>query len=483
MHYLRLIGKKPRIFLAGVLVTCLVFAALRFKITPNEVLIIKRDTSVQWAGVSDVQPSYHDKFDLFDETSDIRGPDPTILKHPAADDSSSRLSLATHQSKPTNTEIYQRARHARQVCLEQPTNLLGISSEQLVFSRIEISQEWNYLFCPILKVGSTFLRRAFYSLDIYGKVTNPYLIPIERALKGEIHTLNEMIPLTRPLAKRFLSLSSSFLIVREPLSRLLSGYMDKLYAPNPFYWDRIGKYIVDKYRSEESREEDKCGSTVTFKEFLEYVADEELDNLRINQRDPHFTPAYDQCKVCALNYTLIGKMESFREDVYAIMHQIGLDVSQDQIVEWSSGVVRDAIMDSVESPFEWKIKVSGCISWYNSLRRVWRKLQTRGIIPLEEKFPWTEEEIERSITAEDFISKAHLTHLAADKASLKKQKKEVLAMAYSSVDKETIRKVLEAFGPDFDLFQYDKHPDFLFDHEFINQVVHTLPDIFDYENI
>ena len=70
--------------------------------------------------------------------------------------------------------------------------------------------------------------------------------------------------------------------------------------------------------------------------------------------------------------------------------------------------------------------------WSSALKRVWRKLQSRAIIPLEEKFPFTESR-SNIIKAKEFIATAYRTYLRADKARLKRQKREVLAMVFKTV--------------------------------------------------
>ena len=153
------------------------------------------------------------------------------------------------------------------------------------------------MFCPIFRVSSTFLTRLFYSLRLFGEVKNPYRIPIGQALQAKTHNLNELLPLKGSPAQKFLSNATSFLLVREPLSRLFSGFMNKLFAPNPYFWNKVGNYIVSRY-------------------------------------------SLDIC------------------------------VTKDQLADWKKDVVKDAIIDSVESPFLWRHRVSKCMPWSSSMKRV-----------------------------------------------------------------------------------------------------------------
>ena len=346
------------------------------------------------------------------------------------------------------------------------------------YFQINIDQERNYAFCPIFKAGTTFLRRAFYSVDFYGFLTNPYNIPINRALRRPRQNLLELSPPERPQAQQFISGANSFLVVREPFVRLLSGYMDKLFAPNPYFWEQIGRYAVSKYRAHTTRRERACGADLTFNEAAQYVVDVELNKDARAHGDIHFLPAYDLCKVCSMNYTMVGKLETLNKDVHSILQELNIHVSADDLEMWRRDATKDAIKDSVESAFSRRSSIRMCMSWSTALRRIWRKLQSRAIIPLEEDFPFSEKQAESSITAKQFILAAHNAHLRAGKARLNRQKKEVLAMAFQTLDRQTLSKFLKVFAPDFTLFQYDIQPDFIFNKTFVAEVG-VLPNIFD----
>ena len=54
------------------------------------------------------------------------------------------------------------------------------------------------------------------------------------------------------------------MFTREPYSKLLSGYIDKLFAPNPYFWNVIGRFIIQKFRKYPSLRSLECGHDVTF---------------------------------------------------------------------------------------------------------------------------------------------------------------------------------------------------------------------------
>ncbi|KAK3799724.1 hypothetical protein RRG08_017425 [Elysia crispata] len=373
--------------------------------------------------------------------ADLSEPGIDQLQHSTEDLKVSKNALLSRQDavqqnvgQGPESQVFVLAKHVRHACQGREEELAGLTKSNNSYQQISVDWQRRSMFCPIFKTSSTYLRRLFYTLDANGRLRNPYSITIDQALHVKTNSLIELLPLNGPKAQEFFSDVTSFLFVREPLARLLSGYVDKLFAPNPFYWNKTGTYMVSKYRPYATPMEKVCGHDLTFSEFVQYIVDGELDPEAKDYRDPHFTPAYDQCKVCHLNYTLVGKMEAFNTDMFDILKLLNIDITREQLTEWKKDVVKDAIIDSVESPFGWRAKVRMCISWQSALRRVWRKLQSRAIIPLEEKFPFSEHQIER-LTAQDFIIAAHYTHLRANKARLKRQKKEILAMAYNTIDR------------------------------------------------
>ena len=358
-----------------------------------------------------------------------------------------------------------RIQHLQRECQGKQSELFGLSTEKWAYGRIEVSQRHNYMYCPLLKVGSTFFRRLFYAMNLGKKVRSPYDIAIQRALNGKRDVLSKM---TSFLSHRFLKTMNpaSIMFVREPFSRLLSGYTDKLFAPNPYFWQEIGVHIVTtirhNYTTPPPKSKKICAHDVTFSEFIKYVIDAERTDS--DKRDAHFTPTYDQCKPCSLNYTVIGKMDSFLPDVAYTLEQLGNPVSKETLKIWAKQATADAIDDSTYSPFGWKRGIRKCMTWEQALKRIWRKLQIRGIILFSDTFPWSGNDTS-SVTLKHFQNTVKVLHSKSDKNLLKQQKLDVLAEAYSTVSEEDIRSILELFMPDFTLFQYNPKPDFIFDDD------------------
>ena len=141
----------------------------------------------------------------------------------------------------------------------------------------------------------------------------------------------------------------------------------------------------------------------------------------------------------------------FQTHQFKHFQSFSLGVTKDQSADWKKDVVKDAIIDSVDSPFLWRHRVSKCMSWYSVLKSVWRKLQSRAINPLEEKFPFSES-WSNFIKAKEFIAIAYRTYLRAYKARLNSQKRQVLSMAYKTVQPIFVTKLLKNLVFDLGFF-------------------------------
>ena len=53
------------------------------------------------------------------------------------------------------------------------------------------------------------------------------------------------------------------MFTREPYSKLLSGYVDKLWAPNPYFWGTVGSHAIKAFRKPQ-RSDVRCAHDLTF---------------------------------------------------------------------------------------------------------------------------------------------------------------------------------------------------------------------------
>nr|KAG5686591.1 hypothetical protein BaRGS_019489 [Batillaria attramentaria] len=260
--------------------------------------------------------------------------------------------------------------------------------------------------------------------------------------------------------RRFLREATKNLFVRDPYSRMFSAYVDKVFAPNPYYWKEWGIPSVRKSRRGNRGKSVVCGHDVTFAEVMSYAAK------RFTNSELHFTSAFRRCKPCEFKYDVIGKMETFAEDLRYLSNRLNLSLAgYFKSAEFRNDINKDAIEDSIASPFSWMHDIRKCMTKHEAGLRIWRKLQIRGIISRRFPLPFSAQSFE-NVTQEQFIKTALEAHTnSTDAEELKTQKRQAFIEAYRTVDRGVLLEMIKAHKEDFKMFGYDAEPPAVFGPE------------------
>lgn len=357
-------------------------------------------------------------------------------------------------------EVYaERVLHLRQTCRNSSSEYLGDSTDKDVANNIHIEQNHNLVYCQIQKVGSTFIRsllkRLFQSSVIEQSETGFKRLKDRTDLGfAELHSVIQN--------------SDKFMFVRDPYTRVLSGYVDKLFCPNTLYWRVTGKYVVSQIRKNANQLSLSCGHDVTFPEFVQYIIQSEKGG---THTDRHFTPLYEHCRPCQIPYDFIGKFETFKDDILFLLNV------------WNKGYGTNITFDDFESEtaaqraesqgkllFGMRKQLENCMTFYNASLRSWRDLQIRGILPIKESFPFSAEFTEHHMTNTDFISAAKKAiDSESDSKAVKAQRDEAFVEAFSLVPMDDLYKLQKVLEPDCNLFNYDSRPPKIFERQDGNQ--------------
>lgn len=117
----------------------------------------------------------------------------------------------------------------------------------------------------------------------------------------------------------------SLLVVREPFVRLLSAYRDKLEYITPPYYRKLARTIVVKYRDKATKVIDHIESFgPTFYEFVAYLIEKHKQHDQTFTYDEHWAPYHQFCSPCAVNFTVIAKVETLSRDSAYVVHELGL---------------------------------------------------------------------------------------------------------------------------------------------------------------
>ena len=105
-----------------------------------------------------------------------------------------------------------------------------------------------------------------------------------------------------------------FLVVRHPLDRLVSAYIDKLVHDNHVYQTSMGTDILKRYRISVDNKTLEQGKGVRFSEYIRYI-------IEYMPQDGHFTDMQSQCFPCEINYNYIAKLETQNSDALHIINE------------------------------------------------------------------------------------------------------------------------------------------------------------------
>lgn len=245
-----------------------------------------------------------------------------------------------------------------------------------------------------------------------------------------------------------------FTFVREPYSRLLSAYTDKLFSANPLHWSVAGRYIVSNFRPNATRKSLQCGHDVTFPEFIKYVINAQATG---KHRDGHYIPTHDHCEMCRVPYQYIGHLETISEDMPYLLRemQAPLEYTKDFDSQTIQSNTRNALVLM-------RAGLEKCIDLDEACRRIWKRWHIRGIISKTQSFPLNSAQT-YNISETDF-SQVALAALARsdDKEVRKLQKKEALREAYGSISLEDRLELRKVLFLDFEMFGFNPSPDEVF---------------------
>ncbi|XP_060595965.1 uncharacterized protein LOC132750044 [Ruditapes philippinarum] len=322
---------------------------------------------------------------------------------------------------------------------------------------ITTNAHYNLFYCPMCKLASTYWTRFFKMLDMYNdtSILSPYDIPISIA-----KPTGERLQITVGTSGTPYDNYFKFMFVRDPYARILSAYVDKIFAPNPIYWE-IWSKLLRKLKIDSRHTKTKCRSHFTFDEYIQSIIFNNKLHANFGTTDCHEASYVKTCHPCELKMNFVGKLEQFATDSYFLYEKLNLSRAIETITKQGKQLAdEDALQDTVTSPFEWKDTIKSCIPWLEALKRIWRKLQVRGVIGKEE-LPLTAE-LAENISVQEFINLVLTTKEKTPYSERKKQRTEALIEIYSSVKPELLEQLKHIYKHDFDFFEYDNNPSTIF---------------------
>lgn len=116
-----------------------------------------------------------------------------------------------------------------------------------------------------------------------------------------------------------------FMMVRNPLERLVSGFRNKIEPPLSGLSNKFPNYvkrkILEKYRPVDFRlwlnEGGSYNISITFPEFVQHVVDTRKELL-----NPHFKPMIHTCHPCRVRYHFYGNFKMYTKDAALIIEKL-----------------------------------------------------------------------------------------------------------------------------------------------------------------
>ncbi|RUS69011.1 hypothetical protein EGW08_023227 [Elysia chlorotica] len=283
------------------------------------------------------------------------------------------------------------------------------------------------------------------------RLASPFTIPIAEAGRDRCDSLNTLDSPDQKLT--FLQNSELVVFGRDPYRRIFSAWVDKLYSPNPFYWIMWGRWAAP------SRSSRKCDPNITFSQFVRLV----VRPKGLHYADVHLRPVSRECRMCDVQYTLVGKIESTTEDLEVLASRINVSMAFLRDPGYREASAVDTVLDAVEGAFSWRGNIQNCgVSLDRMGRSIWRKLQIRGVFDYMQLYPFKDGEL-RDMSANKFIDACRAAiKRSTNMERLKRQKELAFVQAFSQVDDTDLEKIAQVYYNDFLLFGYEKKPDVLF---------------------
>ena len=351
------------------------------------------------------------------------------------------------------TEMKERTTMMRTVCSQYP--IRRQVKTRLSGRLFYISEKHSLSYCRVAKVGSTFWTQVFMTLGNISPVAKKDMQKETMFDKprDEVHQeMKKHSNLTMPFSDSRVHTTTSFLVTRNPYSRLFSSYIDQIFLPNK--WLQAAKMV----KSAERRE---CGSDVTFEEFLNYISS---GILKGGSCDLHWAPIFSICLPCNTDINFVAKQETFNEDAEYILNYVG--VEQPVKDEVKRAVGQNLIENSLGTLVHTYVSKGhstkkGCITEKDLAKKLWTAFQIQGYIyngiqfP-EHKFQDVSQANIKGILLNAVLDAVHKRKLSS--AEREKQRHAWKVHYWQQVSKTTLDLVQDAYYEDFHVFGYNIDP-------------------------
>ncbi|KAK0067608.1 carbohydrate sulfotransferase 11 [Biomphalaria pfeifferi] len=373
--------------------------------------------------------------------------------------------ILTDSANRTSTqEILRRRRRVEKVC--QTTSVSG--KVHGVFTHRS-----GVIYCYVPKAGCTFWKRVFTAAG-FGNGQDPFSISRNTVHsqygKGERYSSahNETTYPTR------------LMVVRDPFSRLLASYLDKIYLPN--FWSNEAQYIqrgrrkcsadfLRKHFEQMASKFQRTGqsySTCSERMCAKYLTFAEFVNGSSHRKEAHWTPIHQICNPCAFKATHIVHLESFSQEVKPILAKMEMghilnSMDQETQVELELEMLINYHFEKVEEKKVFMLNRS-CITLRELAYRLWQTFQWKGYIDPKMTYVVPDDTLAESSIKNDLIAQVRRARESGlGKAYLMVSARERFqAQVYQTLPKYLFENLMIKYKTDFQLFGYEDMRDSMY---------------------
>ena len=224
-------------------------------------------------------------------------------------------------------------------------------------SHILVVDEYEFLYCYIPKIACTNWKRTILGLS--GKIRTLNSTGIKHR---DVHytlspLFNKLNQYPEAEIKYRINNYLKFIVVRDPLERIISAYNDKFVHTKDNSWrNRYKRYRRKqntKTHSSMTSSNTKPSQTLTFEDFFKLI---------INQNpkehiDEHRDIFYKLCHPCHVEYDIIAKYYTFNEDVGYILEKANLrNLDFPKLREHNGPATKDLVARTLDNISENDIK-------------------------------------------------------------------------------------------------------------------------------
>lgn len=203
--------------------------------------------------------------------------------------------------------------HVRKACRQHESTgkswrSLSPLARKTLLSHMLVNDKYRFLYCYTPKVACSNWKKILKVLDEGAIHPNDGVLDHFKDVKFLKHYSDDEI-------EERLETYYKFTFVREPVSRLVSGFLNK-FREIPDFMRKTGVEVIMNYRKNPPKF--TKGDDVTFEEFIRYLLDKRPEKL-----NEHFMPVEHLCQPCVVKFDFIGAYENLQAEANFVIRQVG----------------------------------------------------------------------------------------------------------------------------------------------------------------